>query len=437
MQTKWHEIYTSKRVSPPRAVETIESGQKLYVSGNAATPFVLLDALADRKDELKDVEVLHVLLLEDGHEDPLAQPEMRGSFRHNSLFVGPADREAVNSGQADYIPIFLSEIPDLLRTEIELDVALIHTSMPDEHGFMSLGVECVATKAAIDSASIVIAQVNQQMPRTLGDGFVHISDVHIVIEVDERLPALEQSEPDKTSKQIAAHITTLIEDGSTLQLGIGSIPNAVLKLLKDRQDLGIHTEMVSDGVMDLIEAGVITGRHKSLHRDKVITTFYLGSEGLYDFVDNNPEFEIHPVEHTNDPFVIAQNEKMVAINSAIEVDLSGQVCSDSIGYYIYSGIGGQVDFIRGAARSKGGKPIIALPSTAKNGTISRIVPHLKEGAGVVTARGDVHYVITEHGIAYLHGKNLRERAKALIEIADPMFREELEKSHYYSKFFDM
>lgn len=434
MGSSWISRYRAKCVSAEEAVSLIESGQRLYVSGNAATPFVLLEALAARAEELRDVEVLHVLLLGEGPENPLSRPGMEKHFRHNSLFVGPADREAVNRGEADYIPIFLSEIPELLRTQLRPDVALLHTSPPDEHGFLSLGVECISTKAAVESAKIVIAQVNERMPRTLGDTFVHISSVHRVVEVEEPLPTLESGEPDEVSQKIAAHIAELIEDGATLQLGIGAIPDAVLRLLRHHRDLGIHTEMVSDGVMELMERGVITGRCKTLHKGKVVTTFILGSQALYEYVADNPAFEVHPVDHTNDPFVIAQNEKMVAINSAIEVDLSGQVCADSIGYQIYSGIGGQVDFIRGAARSRGGKPIIALPSTAKGGTISRIVPYLKEGAGVVTTRGDVHYVVTEYGVAYLHGRNLRERAEALIRIAHPRFREELERSTYARRF---
>ncbi len=430
----WIADYRKKRVSAEEAVSLVESGQRLYVSGNAATPFVLLEALAARAEELRDVEVLHVLLLGEGPQNPISRPGMEKHFRHNSLFVGPADREAVNRGEADYIPVFLSEIPELLRTQLVPDVALIHTSPPDEHGFLSLGVECISTKAAVEAARCVIAQVNERMPRTLGDAFVHVSSVDRVVEVDEPLPTLATGEPDEVSQKIAAHIAELIEDGATLQLGIGAIPDAVLRLLRHHRDLGIHTEMVSDGVRELMEQGVITGRRKTLHKGKVVTTFILGSEALYAYVADNPAFEVHPVDHTNDPFVIAQNDRMVAINSAIEVDLSGQVCADSIGYRIYSGIGGQVDFVRGAARSRGGKPIIALPSTARGGTVSRIVPHLQEGAGVVTTRGDVHYVVTEYGVAYLHGKNLRERAEALIRIAHPKFREELERSEYARRF---
>lgn len=388
----------------------------------------MLDALARRKDELFNVEAIHVLLLGKGREDPLSRPDMVGHFRHNSFFVGPADREAVRTGRADYIPILLSEIPRLLRTQMPTDVALIHTSLPDEHGFLSLGAECVSTLAAIESAKIIVAQVNEKMPRTLGNSFVHFSRIAKIVEVSEDLEELQPEPPGPVEDRIGALIADMVEDGCTLQAGIGGIPNAVLDHLRDRQDLGIHTEMISDGIMALIQAGVITGTRKTLHPGKVVATFLLGSKELYRFANNNPVFEIHPVEHTNDPFIIAQNDKMIAINSAIEVDLTGQVCSDSIGYRIYSGFGGQLDFMRGASRSKGGRPILALPSTARRGDISRIVPVLTEGAGVVTTRADVHYVVTEYGVAYLHGKNLRERARALIDIAHPGFREDLERA---------
>jgi 4-hydroxybutyrate CoA-transferase len=424
----WVEEYRKKLGSPEEAVSHIQSRQRLYVSGNAATPFVLLQALAHRKDELTDVEVIHVLLFGKGHEDPLSRFEMAGHFRHNSLFVGPADREAVNTGRADYIPIFLSEIPRLLRTQMPIDVALIHTSLPDEHGFLSLGVECVSTPAALESARTVIAQVNEKMPRTLGNSFVHASRVTRIVEVCEDLPELQPEPPGPAEQQIAHFIAGLVDDGATLQLGIGGIPDAVLRQLHDRRDLGVHSEMASDGVMELLEAGAITGARKTLHSGRVVATFLLGSRKLYSFAHNNPVFEIHPADYTNDPFVVAQNERMVAINSAIEVDLTGQVCADSIGYQIYSGFGGQLDFVRGAARSRGGKPIIALPSTAKGDRFSRIVPALQEGAGVVTTRADVHYVVTEYGVADLHGKNLRERAQALIGIAHPKFRAELEQA---------
>lgn len=421
---KWMEDYKSKLVTAENAVALIKSGDKIYTSGNAAAPYVLVNALAQRKSELKDVSVFTLLIMGD---DPLSKPEMRGHFRLKSLFVGPADREAVNEGRADYYPIYLYEIPGLFRTQVPLDVAVIHTSLPDEHGFVSLGVETIATKAAAETAKVVVAQVNERMPRVLGDCFVHVSRLSKIVEVSEPLPTLTPRPFSDVETQIARHIMTLIDDRATLQLGIGGIPDAVLALLKGKKDLGIHTEMVSDGVMQAIEDGIVTNAYKSLHPGKVIATFALGSERLYAYSHNNPIFEMHQVDYTNDPFVIARNDNMISINSALEVDLTGQVCSDSIGYEIYSGFGGQVDFTRGAARAKDGKPIIALPSTARNGKLSRIVPHLKEGAGVVTSRGDVHYVVTEYGITYLHGRSIGERARAMIDIAHPNFREELEK----------
>ena len=421
----WVDDYKKKLVTAEDAVSVIKSSDRIYISGNAATPYALMNALASRKDELEDVELTHVLLL---GEDPLSRPEMEGHFRHNSLFVGPADRKAINEGRADYIPIFLHQIPGLMYSDqMPLDVAMLHLSPPDEHGFMSFGVEVMASKAAAEKAKVVIAQVNEEMPRVLGDSFIHISRVHKIVEISEELPQLERSPFTEVERKIGHSIAELIENGSTLQLGIGGIPDAVLSALKERRDLGIHTEMVSDGVMEAIDAGIITGAKKTFHPYKVILTFILGSKKLYDFVDNNPVFEAHPTEYTNHPFNVSRNENMVAINSAIEVDITGQVCSDSVGTYIYSGFGGQVDFIRGAAHSKGGKPIIALPSTAKNDEISRIVPFLKKGAGVVTTRADVKYVVTEYGVAYLHGKNLQERTVALINIAHPKFRPDLIK----------
>ncbi len=421
----WVNEYKEKLVSASDAVAEIKSGERIYISGNAATPFALMKALAARKEELKDIELVHVLLV---GEDPLSSREMHGHFRHNSLFVGPADRQAINEGRADYIPIFLHQIPNLFYSgQMPLDAALIHTSLPDEHGFLSLGVEVLASKAAIEKAKVVIAQVNDKMPRILGDSFVHVSKVDKVVEISEDLPQLEKKPFSEVERKIGHSIAELIEKGSTLQLGIGGIPDAVLSALKGEMELGIHTEMVSDGVMDAIESGIVTGAKKSFHPNKVILTFMLGSKSLYEYANNNPIFEAHPTDYTNHPFNVSQNDKMVAINSAIEVDISGQVCSDSIGTYIYSGFGGQVDFIRGAAHSKGGKPIIALPSTAKQGNMSRIVPYLKQGAGVVTTRADVKYIITEYGVAYLHGKNLQERTEALINIAHPNFRDDLIK----------
>lgn len=422
---RWIEEYKKKLTTADDAVALIESGNRIYISGNAATPYPIVKALAAQKDSLRNVNVVHVLLLGD---DPLSAPGMEGHFRHKSLFVGPADRKAVNEGKADYFPIFLYEIPKLFyhgTGTLPLDVAIIQTTPPDAHGFLSFGVEDLATKAAAEHTKKLIVQVNDKMPRTLGDCFIHVSKATKIVETSEELPTLEIAPPTEVETKIGQYIADLVEDGSTLQLGIGGIPNAALSAMDNKKDLGIHTEMVSDGIMEAIELGVITGAKKALHPGKVVATFILGSSELYSFAHNNPLFEMHPVDYSNDPFVVAQNDKMVAINSAIEVDLTGQVCSDSIGYKIYSGFGGQVDFIRGAARSKGGKPIIALPSTTKNDTVSKIAPHLLEGAGVVTSRGDVHYVVTEFGVAYLHGKSLRRRAEALINIAHPNFRDEL------------
>jgi acyl-CoA hydrolase len=420
----WLDDYKSKLKSAAEAVGVIESGDRVYYAGNAAIPQALVRALAERKDELEDVQVNHVLLV---GKDPLSAPGMEGHFRHNSLFVGPADRVAVNEGRGDYVPIFLYMIPRLFRERIvELDVAMIQCSPPDEHGFMSLGVETLASTAACQMAKTVIAQVNEKMPRVLGDSFMHVNRVNAIVEGTEPLPELQPRPATEVEKAIAGHVMPLIEPGSTIQMGIGGIPDSVWEAMDGNLDLGIHTEMISDGAMRAIQRGVVTGMKKTLHPGKVVITFALGTDELYDFLDNNPLIEAHPVDYVNDPFIVSQNENIVAVNSAIEVDLTGQVCSDSIGPYIYSGFGGQVDFIRGAARSKGGKPVIALPASAKGGDMSRIVPFLKEGAGVVTSRADVHYVVTEFGSANLFGRNLRERAEALIGIADPRFREELE-----------
>lgn len=422
----WIDIYQQRRQSLKQAAALVQSGSRIYISGNSATPFVLLESLARRVPEISDVEVVHVLLLGD---DPLSRPEAWNFFRHNSLFVGSTDRVMVNEGLADYVPIHLHEIPRLFSENmLPLDAALVQTSPPDEHGFLSLGVECLATMSAISNARMVIAQVNHRMPRTLGDCFVHVSRVHAVVEADQDLPELQRSGFGEMDRMIGRHVADLVEDGSTLQLGIGAIPEAVLAGLSQRRDLGVHTEMVSDGIMEGVETGIITGSRKSIHKGKVIGTFALGSRRLYDYLHNNPLFEFHPVDYTNDPAVVARNDRMVSINSAIEVDLTGQVCSDSIGSRIYSGFGGQVDFVRGAAHSKGGKSVIALPSTALDGKVSRISAALKPGAGVVTTRADVHYVVTEFGSARLRGRNLRERAEALISIAHPDFREELREA---------
>ena len=421
----WLDQYKKKVVSLEEAVSVVKSGDHIFISGNAATPTLLTNGLAKRRDQLRDVEVNHILMLGD---DPLSKPGMEGHFRHNSLFVGPADRQAIQEGRSEYVPVHLSEIPGLFIDQvIPIDVALIHLSQPDEHGFMSFGVECAASKAAAENAKLVVAQVNERMPRTLGDVFIHVSRVHKVVECSEPLQTIKAAESSELERKIATHIANLVEDGATLQLGIGGIPDAVLALLEGKKDLGIHTEMVSDGVVKAIDRGIITNQKKTLHAGKVIATFVMGSHDLYEYVHNNPQFELHPCNYTNNPFIVSQNAKMVAINSAIEVDITGQVCSDSIGSRIYSGFGGQVDFIRGAGYSKGGKPIIALAATAKDGEMSRIVPQLKPGAGVVTTRADVHYVVTEFGVASLHGRNLRQRAEALIAIAHPKFHSELER----------
>ncbi|GBD83629.1 succinyl-CoA:coenzyme A transferase [bacterium BMS3Abin02] len=420
----WFDDYRSKLQTPSQAVYQIQSGDRVYYGGNAAIPWALVRALAERGEELSDVQLNHVLLVGD---DPLSDPAMADHFRHNSLFVGPADRAAVNEGRADYVPIFLHQIPRLFKENIiPLDVAMLMVSPPDEHGFMSLGVETLASQAAYQSAKKVIVQVNTKMPRILGDSFLHVSRVDTIVEHTEALPNLIPKPATEIERTIAAHVLELIPPHSTVQMGIGGIPDSVYESMEGDLQLGIHTEMLSDGAMRAIERGVVTGTHKSLHPGKVVITFAMGSDELYEFLDNNPLIEAHPVDHTNDPFVVSQNDNMVAINSAIELDLTGQVCSDSIGPYIYSGFGGQVDFIRGAAKSNGGRPIIALPATAKGGTLSRIVPFLKQGAGVVTSRADVHYVVTEYGVANLFGMNLRERAEALIAIAAPQFHEELE-----------
>ncbi|MGD8452711.1 MAG: GNAT family N-acetyltransferase [Phycisphaerae bacterium] len=415
----WEKRYPEKIRSAAEAVSLVRPGQRVYVGSNAGEPQTLVEALSARED-LLDTEIVHILTL---GVATYAEPRLGKRFRHNAYFIGPNVRDAVQAGRADYTPIFLSEIPALFKEgRAPVDVALISVSPPDTHGFCSYGVSCDIGPAAVETAKLVIAEVNEQMPRVLGDCFISMRDIDVAVPSDRPILEAPQGQLDDTSRRIGRHIANLIEDGSTLQLGIGAIPDAVLHYLKDFRDLGIHTEMFSDGIIPLIEHGVITGSAKTLHRGKIVMSFCMGTQKLYDFIHNNPSVECHPTEYTNDPFIIAKNDKMVSINSAIEVDLTGQVCSDSLGPMFYSGIGGQVDFVRGAARSKGGKPIIALPSTTADGLISRIVPYLKPGAGVVTSRGDVHYVVSEHGVAYLHGKSIRERALALMQIAEPKFR---------------
>jgi acyl-CoA hydrolase len=422
----WLDDYKSKLVSADQAVRVVQSGHSIYYSGNAACPTELIEALALRAPELRDVRLNHILLL---GEDPLSRPGMEQSFRHNSMFVGSADREAVNDGRADYTPVFLHQIPRLLfERMIPLDVAFVQVAPPDSHGYMSLGVEVLASLAACHCAKMVVALVNERMPRVLGDSSLHISEIDHVVEVSRHLPELAPRVATDVERAIGRHCADLVEDGSTLQLGIGGIPDAVLSFLDGKRNIGIHTEMVSDGIMHAAEKAIVTCLRKNFHHNKIILTFALGTRQLYEYLHDNPLFEAHPVDYVNNPWVIARNDNMVAINSALEVDLTGQVCSDSIGTHIYSGVGGQVDFIRGAAQARHGKPIIALGSTAKAGACSRIAPILKPGAGVVTSRADVHYVVTEYGVAHLFGKNLRQRAEALIAIAHPKFRDELERA---------
>jgi 4-hydroxybutyrate CoA-transferase len=422
----WMQSYLNKRCSADEAVRAIRSNSCVYIHAGCAVPEQLVQAMVRRAPELENVKVIHILTR--GSAD-YVRPEMAGRFRHVAFFAGANVREAINEGRADFVPVFLGEVEALFTSgAMPIDVALIHVSPPDEHGFCSFGVGVDTTKTAAECARCVIAQVNPKMPRSLGDSFIHITKISHLVEVSDELLEHPMGETSEVARRIGRNIADLIEDGSTLQLGIGEIPDAVLSFLADKKHLGIHSEMVSDGIIDLIEKGIITNEKKNLHPGKIILGFVLGTRRLYDFVDNNPIFEFHPSQYTNDPYIISSNNRVVAINSALEVDLTGQVCADSLGYSYYSGIGGQVDFIRGSARSRGGKPIIALPCTAREGAISRIVSHLREGAGVVTSRGDVHYIITEYGVAYLHGKTIRERCQALIRIAHPKFRDELERS---------
>ena len=419
----WEIDYSSKLCTAEDALRSVRSGMRVYIQPGCAEPETLVEALLQRAPFVSDVEVVHLLTL--GCAD-YVKPEMTGHFRHNAFFIGGNVREAVNDGRADYTPVYLSEIEDLFETgAMPLDVALIQVSPPDPHGFCSLGVGVDTTLTAAKCTRTVIAQVNDQMPRTYGDSFLHVRQIHTFVDSSRPLCELPEDRITDLHVDIARNVAGLIDDGAVLQTGIGGIPSAVLPFLMDRKDLGVHTELVSGDVIPLIEAGVINGARKSYKPRKIILGFVLGTKKLFSYVDNNPAFEFHPSSYTNDPLLIARNDNMVAINSALQIDLTGQVCSDSLGTYFYSGIGGQVDFLRGASHSKGGKPIIALPSTAKNGAVSRIVATLTPGSGVVTSRGLIQYVVTEFGVAYLHGKSIRERAKALIEIAHPKFRDEL------------
>jgi 4-hydroxybutyrate CoA-transferase len=411
-------------VTPQEAVAGIRSGDQIFVQAAAATPTELLEALVARAPELEDVKIVHMHA--EGPAPHLA-PEMAGHFRHIALFIGPNARRAVNEGRADFVPVFLSDIPDLFtRGTIPLDAAFINVTPPDAHGFCSLGTSVDATLAAVRSARTVIAQVNSAVPRTLGSSFVHQSEIDLAIEVQRPPYVHDIGVPGDVERRIAAYVADLVPDGATLQMGIGAIPSAVGLALRDKHDLGVHTEMFTDVVVDLVEAGVVTGRRKELDRGKIVATFLMGGPRLYRFVDDNPMVEMREVEYTNDTAIIRRFRRMVAINSAIEVDLTGQVCADSIGWHLYSGVGGQMDFIRGAALAEEGRAIIALPSTTSDGRTSRIVCSLKEGAGVVTTRAHVQTIVTEWGVAQLHGRSIAERARALTAIAHPDFREELD-----------
>jgi len=419
----WQDEYRRKLMTADAALRAVESDMRVYVHANAAYPRLLLEALSRRAGQVRNVEVMHLL----GFGEPYyTSPEFAESFRHNALFIGSNMREPIQDGRADYIPIHLGEIEGLFRDKrVELDVALLQVSPPDGHGYCSLGVSVETSLTAARCARIRIAQVNKRMPRTLGNTFMHISEFNAIVECSEPLPEMKTEQSTDEHRLIARNVASMIEDGACLQVGIGAIPNAILPYLIDRKDLGVHTETLTESAIPLIEKGVITGARKQINPYKIVLGFAMGTNEWYEFIDDNPIFDFEPTSYCNDPFVISQNENVIAINSAIEIDVTGQVVSDSVGSRLVSGFGGQVDFIRGAARSRGGKPIIAISSTAKNGKVSRIVPRIQSGAGVVTTRADVHYVVTEYGVAYLHGKNLRQRAAALIEIAHPKFREEL------------
>lgn len=420
-------LVMSKYVTAAEAVKVIKSNSRIYVQAAAATPSILTKAVTERAAELRNVEVCH---LHTEGDAPYANPDLAESFHVNSFFIGANVRHTLTAGNGSYTPVFLSELPSLFRKNVvPLDVAFIHVSPPDRHGYCSLGVSVEATVAAIENAKIVIAQVNPQMPRTFGDGIIHVSEIDYLVEVDVPIFAHEELPFSKEEEQIGKYVASLIEDRSTLQMGIGSIPNAALAQLKNHKDLGLHTEMFSDGVIDLIESDVINCNYKGTLRGRILATFLIGSKRLYDFVNDNPFIEMKESSMVNDTARIRKNPKMVAINSAIEVDVTGQVCADSIGAKMYSGVGGQMDFIRGASLSEGGKAIIALPSITKRGE-SRIVPYLKQGAGVVTTRSHVQYIITENGIADLYGKTLKQRTAEMIKIAHPNHQESIEKAYY-------
>ncbi|MCX7683536.1 MAG: 4-hydroxybutyrate CoA-transferase [Anaerolineae bacterium] len=422
--------YESRVTSAEEAMQAIRSGDRIFLTGNCSVPQKLLEALVARAraGELENVEICHALTL--GSSDYVA-PELEGHIRANALFIGPNVRKAVQEGRADFTPVLLSEFTLLFKRGIlPVDVAFVHLSPPDEHGFCSYGIETGLTKSPAEAARIIIAEVNENMPRCLGDSFIHVSRLNYIVPVNYPLLELpmREGELSEVHVKIGQYIAELVPDGATMQMGIGEIPDAVLNFLHDKRDLGVHSELFSDGIIDLVERGVITNARKTINVGKITAGLMLGTKRLYTWAHDNPLIELRRTEYVNDPFVIAQNYRQVAINSAIEVDLTGQVCADSIGSRLYSGAGGQLDFIYGASRSEGGVPIIALPSTAQGGTVSRIVPMLKQGAGVVTSRYHVHYVVTEYGVADLYGKTIRQRAQALINIAAPQFRDELKRA---------
>lgn len=423
--------YKSKVVSPAEAVKVVKSGDRVWLQANSCYPKVLVNAMCDRYQELNDVEVAHITIFE---KPRYLEPEMNGHFRHNALFTSGSVRKAVNEGKADFTPIFLSEISTIIeRGILPIDVAFLHLSCPDAHGYCSYGVSNAISKTAAENAKIVVAQLNPQMPRVLGDNFIHIDRIDRIVDVDEPLIEVPMVDPNVTEedkkiyRRIGELIAGMIKDGDTLQMGIGAIPDAVLNYLTEKNDLGIHTEMFSDGLIDLVEKGIVNGDKKTLLPGKIVASFVIATKKTFDFVNNNPIVEFRPTKFVNDPFVIARNDNMVSINSALQVDFTGQACSDSIGHKIFSGFGGQVDFVRGASRSKNGRAILAFPSTAKNHTISKIVDTLTPGAGVTTSKADIHYIVTEYGVADLFGKTIRQRARALIDIAHPKFKDELEQ----------
>ncbi|WP_101697392.1 acetyl-CoA hydrolase/transferase family protein [Clostridium minihomine] len=420
----WKDLYAKRKMTAEEAVARIRSGDRVVTPNAAGASVHLFNALVARKDELENVEISHMVPIV---KAPYAEPGMEKHFIHNSIFVGGSTRGTIEAGVGDYTPCFFHKIPELFDTTMPVDVAIIHVSSPDEHGYCSLGVSVDYSKHAAETAKLVIAQVNENMPRTLGDCFVHVSDIDCIVEYNDEVPVLNPPKISDVEKKIGGYCAELIHDGDTLQLGIGAIPDAVLLFLKDKKDLGIHTEMFSDGVVELVEAGVINNSKKTLHKGKSIATFLMGTKRLYDYVHNNPAVEMYPVNYVNDPVVIAKNDNLVSVNSCVQIDLLGQVVSESVGPTQISGVGGQIDFVRGASMSRGGRSIIAMNSTAAGGKVSKIVPFIDEWAAVTTSRNDVHYVITEYGIAELRGHTMRDRARSLIEIAHPDFRDSLKE----------